>query len=51
MTDNEIKLINMIRNHSHPDRAMEIAITTICWHLMQLQSFAKPSVADLQESA
>ena len=51
MTDNEIKLINMIRNHNHPDKAVVIAIGTICWFLKRSQSFAKPSVADFQEPA
>ena len=51
MTDNEIKLISMIRDHTHPDRAMEIAITTIYWFLTQSQSSASPSVVDAQELA
>ena len=51
MTENELKLLNLIREHNHPDRAMEVAITTICWYLMQSQSFATPSVADFQEPA
>ena len=51
MTDNEIKLINMIRDHKHPDKAVIIALATICWYLKQSQSFATPSVADFQELA
>ena len=51
MTENELKLLNLIREHNHPDRAMEIAITTICWYLTQLESSAKPIVADFQEPA
>ena len=51
MTDNELKLINMIRKHKHPDKAMVIALTTICWCLTQSQSSATPSVADSQELA
>lgn len=51
MTENEIKLINMIRNHNHPDKAMAIVITTICWYLRQSQSSAIPSVADFPGQA
>ena len=51
MTDNELKLINMIRNSNNPKKAMVIAIDAICWYLKQSQSFAKPSVVDFQESA
>ena len=51
MTDKEIKLINMIRNHNDPNKATVIALTTICWYLMQSQSFAKPFAAGFQEPA
>ena len=51
MTEKELQLLSIIREHKHPDRAMEIALTTICWYLMQSQSFATPSVADFQELA
>lgn len=51
MTDNEIKLINMIRDHTHPDDAMVTAIDIICWYLVQRESFVKPIVAGFQESA
>ena len=51
MTDNEIKLINMIRNHTHPDNAMVTAIDIICWYLVQRESSVKPIVAGFQESA
>ena len=51
MTENELRLLSLIREHKHPDRAMEIAITTICWYLTQFQSSATPSVADSQELA
>lgn len=51
MTENELKLLSLIRKHKHPNRAMEIAITTICWYLTQSQSSATPSVADSQELA
>ena len=51
MTDNEIKLINVIRNQKHPDKAMVIAINIICWFLMQHESSVKPFAADSRESA
>lgn len=51
MTDNELKLINMIRNHNHPDDAMVTAIDIICWYLVQRESSVKPIVAGFQESA
>ena len=51
MTDNELKLINMIRKSDNPDKAMVKAIITICWYLKQSQSFATPFVADSQELA
>ena len=51
MTDNEMKLLSMIRDHTHPEQAMVIAIATICWFLTQSQSFAPPFVADAQELA
>ena len=49
MTKEELKLLSIIREHNHPEKAMVIALTTICWYLTQPQSFAKPSVADFQE--
>ena len=51
MTDNEIKLINMIRDYKHPDKAMVIAIKTICCYLTQRESSAKPIVVDSRELA
>ena len=50
MTKNEVTLINLIREQSHPD-ALLTALTTICWYLKQSQSFATPSVADSQALA
>ena len=38
MTDNEIKLINMIRNHTHPNDAIVTAIDIICWYLGDFSS-------------
>ena len=51
MTENEIELINIIRNHKHPERALMIAIKTTILYLGQLESSAKQVVADLQELA
>ena len=51
MRDNEIKLINLIRKSNNPEKALIIALNTICWYLKQSQSFATPSVADSQELA
>ena len=51
MTDKEIKLINMIRNHNDPNKAMVTAIDIICWYLVQHESSVKPIVAGFQESA
>ena len=51
MTDNEIKLINMIHNQKHPDKAMTIAINIICCYLKQPESSAKPIAVDSRESA
>ena len=51
MTDNEIKLINMIRDYEHPDKAMAIAINIICCYLKQPESSAKPIAADFRELA
>lgn len=38
MTPNEIKLLEMIRNHPHPEEAILIAIQIICKHLEQFES-------------
>ena len=51
MTDNEMKLLSMIRDHTHPKQAMVIAIATICWYLTQRESSALPFVADSRELA
>ena len=51
MTDNEIKLINMIRDQKHPNKAMMIAINIICYYLKQPESSAKPIVVDSRELA
>ena len=51
MTDNEIKLINMIRKSNNPEKAVITALATICWFLKQSQSSATPSVVDFRELA
>ena len=51
MTDNEIKLINMIRDYKHPEKAMVIALKIICCYLTQRESSAKPIVVDSRELA
>lgn len=51
MTNNEITLLNLIREQNHPEKAVLTALTTICWFLTQSQSSATPSVADSRELA
>lgn len=51
MTDNEKKLLEMIREHSHPDKAIVTALAVISWYLAQRKSSATPSVADFREFA
>ena len=46
MTDNEIELINLIREHKHPEKALITAIETTLDFVKQLQSSATPFVAD-----
>jgi hypothetical protein len=38
MTENEIALINIIRNHPNPEQALLVAIEIICKHLEQFES-------------
>ena len=42
MTDNEIKLINIICEHKHPEQALTVALETTLDFLMQHQSSVKP---------
>lgn len=51
MTDNEIKLIKIIREHSNPVRALVVAINIIVSHLRQHGSSPTPSSVDLRERA
>lgn len=48
MTENEIKLLNIIRSHKHPEQALITAIETILYYLEQFQSFEAPFVVDSQ---
>ena len=48
LNENEIQLINIIREHKHPEQALITAIETTVLYLEQLQSSAKPFVADSQ---
>lgn len=51
MTKNEMDLINLIRNHKHPEQALTTALEITLNYLMQPQSFATPLVADSLEHA
>ena len=51
MTEHELELLSIIREHKHPDKAMEIAVNVICWFLKQPESSAAPSVVDSRELA
>ena len=48
MTDNEILLLNIIREHKHPEKAVITAIETTLNFLEPPQSFEEPFVADSQ---
>ena len=46
MTDNEKKLIQIIRDHKHPEQALITAIETILDFAKQPQSSEEPFVVD-----
>ena len=48
MTDNELELLNLIRNNDNPEKALVTAIETIISYLKQFESFEEPSVAVVQ---
>ena len=50
MTENEIKLIEMIRNHNDPEKALITAVEIILRYLSQPESFEEPSSVCLQEA-
>ena len=45
MTDHELELLYIIRNHENPEKALEIAIQTIIEFLRQSESCQEPSAA------
>lgn len=51
MTDNEIKLINIIREHDNPEHAVEIAIRVMIEFLAQDESSQEQPPVYLEESA
>lgn len=51
MTNNELELLGVIRNHENPQQAILIAIDTITSFLKQLESSQAPTAVGLQESA
>ena len=50
MNENEIKLINKIRNSNDPERALQIATDIILAYLAQKESAQSKSAALLQEA-
>lgn len=51
MSENEIMLVEMIRNHPKPEEALLIAIEIIRLYLEQPESFEEPYSAYLRELA
>lgn len=49
MTENEIKLINVIRKQKNPVQALIVAINIIVFYLTQHESSPKPCSVDLRE--
>ena len=45
MTENEIRLINMIREQENPVQALIVAVNIIVSYLVQHESYLKPSPA------
>ena len=50
MTENEVELIEMIRNHSNPGDAFVTALEIILLFLKHHEQFESTSVADSRES-
>ena len=50
MTDNELELLNMIREHNTPENAVITAINVIFSYLEQRESSGEPFAAYLPES-
>lgn len=51
MTDNEMELINIIRENDNPEIALVTAVETILLYLKQHGSYQEQAVADLRELA
>lgn len=51
MTENELKLIELIRENDNPEEAIITAVNIITSFLEQFQSFEVPSVACLEGQA
>ena len=51
MTDRELELIYIIRNHENPEKALEIAIQKLFEFLEQSESCQEPSAACQREPA
>ena len=51
MTENEINLLNLIREHKYPEQALMTAIETTIYFLRQLESSVTPFAADSRELA
>ena len=51
MTNHELELLGIIRNHGNPQQAILIAIDTITSFLRQLESSQAQEAVDLQERA
>ena len=49
MTDKERELIELIRNHSDPAKAFEVAVSVILDFLKRSESSSVQAVADLRE--
>ncbi len=51
MTDNEMELINIIRENDNPEIALVTAVETILLYLKQHGSYQEQAAADLRELA
>lgn len=49
MTNNELELLNLIRNNDNPDQALITAIEIILLHLTHLESSELESVVEFRE--
>ena len=51
MTDNELKLINLIRENDNPTQALMTATLIVLDYLKQHESFEEQAAVDLRESS